>query len=757
MVGSVLGSARGRTALLGGAALALVLSGAARAADAADGGDGGAALEEVVVTAEKRETNLQKTPVAISVMGGEQLADRHVQSLADLMTGGVPSLRIAPFFSRSSALTVGIRGIVPFDANQPSRDAGVGVYIDGVYLGRSQGLGVALFDIERIEVLKGPQGTLFGRNSTGGAVSIVSRKPSGEFGLRQTVGVRNYDGYASETHLDLPAWNDVSLKLDGVVVRRDGTVENPLQGEEDFNRIDRYGVHVGARWRPAATFEAQLDFDYSYDATTPYYVQLIEKNPASAPLAPLVQLQPNRTRRADIGVPSQDSIGKTQGWALHMNWTPMEEVELRSISSYRRLKQSQYDNGIGAHSGPFVPNARFARYSLASLRQEQWSQELQLLGTVGQVSYVGGLYSYRETGDDDAWTPNTLQWNATGTAYTRLPSLEAGASWPFPDRASTAKATSYAAFGQATWTPPVLDERLHLTLGARFTHDKKSGRLFKVNGADTNFTFTFEDDRIDPAAVVAFDATETIHLYGKWGTAYRAGGANSRSVSYRAFGPEEVETLEAGLKSEFWDRRARLNLAAYETRYKDIQIDFSAVNLNNSNRGTLETVNAPGRGKIKGFEIDAQVAPVEGLTLSVGFAQTVGKLPRAANPFAGNRMQAVYIVYTPKNAYTAAIDYAVPLEWGVLKAHLDANIADGYRAMSGEPTLTDDSTIFNARLSLAEIQLRDDVKLQASLWARNLFDEAHTIVESRAGFAFLGAFGIFNEPRTYGLDLTLEF
>ncbi|MBI1198319.1 MAG: TonB-dependent receptor plug domain-containing protein, partial [Phenylobacterium sp.] len=170
-----------RAALFLGAATALVLNVSARAAEAADDEARSTGLAEVVVTAEKRETNLQKTPISISVVGGEQLADRHVQSLEDLMDGGVPSLRIAPFFSRSSALTVGIRGIVPFDANQPSRDAGVGVYIDGVYLGRSQGLGTALFDIERIEVLKGPQGTLFGRNSTGGAVSIVSRKPSGDF------------------------------------------------------------------------------------------------------------------------------------------------------------------------------------------------------------------------------------------------------------------------------------------------------------------------------------------------------------------------------------------------------------------------------------------------------------------------------------------------------------------------------------------------------------------------------------------------
>ena len=254
------------------------------------------ALAEIVVTAQKRETDLQDTQIAMSVLGHDELKNRHVQSLADLMDGSVPSLRIVPFFSRSSALTVGIRGIVPSDANQPSRDAGVGVYLDGIYLGRSQGLGAALFDVERIEVLKGPQGTLFGRNSTGGAVSIVSRAPSGEFGLRQTAGIGNYGAYRFETHLDLPAWSNIAVKLDAVVTRRDGTVKNTMQGEEDFNQYDRRGLHVGVQWKPSDSFTARYDFDISQDRTTPYYVQLVEKSPTApaSAFAPLVQLQTDR-------------------------------------------------------------------------------------------------------------------------------------------------------------------------------------------------------------------------------------------------------------------------------------------------------------------------------------------------------------------------------------------------------------------------------------------------------------------------------
>lgn len=722
--------------------------------DPADAGEQ-EGLTEIVVTAQKRETNLQKTPIAISVLGTEDLANRHVQSLADLMDGAVPSLRVAPFFSRNSALTVGIRGIVPFDANQPSRDSGVGIYIDGVYLGRSQGLGMALIDIERIEVLKGPQGTLFGRNSTGGAVSIVSKKPSGEFGLRATAGVRNFGGYSAEAHLDLPSIAGISLKFDGVLSKRDGTVENTLAGEDDFNRFDRKGVHGAALWEPSASFSAQLDADYSHDVTTPYYVQLINKNPAAPALAPIVQVQPDRADTVDIGVPQQGNVGETYGAALHLNWRPAEGVELRSISSYRHLEQDQWDNGIGAHAGVFRPNANFARYSLASLRQEQYSQEFQLVGSAGAFDYVAGLYYYHEAGDDDAWSPNTMRWNADGTAATPLPSLAAGATGPFPDRASTAKADSYAAFGQATWTPV---DMLHLTIGGRYTHDKKSGRLYKVNGADAPYSFDFSADRFDPQVTLAFDPSTDVHLYGKWGTAYRAGGANSRSLTYRAFGSEQVSTFEAGVKTSFWDRRARFNLAAYTTRYTDIQIDFTAVNLNNSNRTTIETVNAPGKGTIKGIEADLSVTPLSGLTLSAGYAYTHGELPEAANPFLNGALQNVFIVYTPEHAGSAAIDYTVPVAGEtVLRAHLDANVAEGYRAQSGEDVLTDSSFVVNGRLALGGLRMANGAALELSLWSRNLFNEQHLFVRSHAAYAAGGDYGIFNEPRTFGLDGTIRF
>jgi len=266
-------------------------------------------LEEISVTAQRVERNMQTTPIAMNVMSAEDLKNRRVQSIIDLADGAIPSLRVAPFFSRSSALTVGIRGIVPFDANQPSRDAGVGIYTDGVYLGRSQGLGAALFDIERIEVLKGPQGTLFGRNSTGGAVSIITRKPTGEFGLRQTIGYRNFDGYSSETHLDFDRIGNFSIKLDGILTKRDGTVKNTLAGERDYNAYDRKGLHARVLWEPSDSFSADYSYDISLDYTTPFYLQVLALSPTALPLAPLMKVQPDRATETAIGVPLRWSQG----------------------------------------------------------------------------------------------------------------------------------------------------------------------------------------------------------------------------------------------------------------------------------------------------------------------------------------------------------------------------------------------------------------------------------------------------------------
>jgi len=727
-------------------------------ATVAAGADASASLSEVVVTAQKRETNLQDTPIAISVQTSQDLENRRVKSLADLQDGSIPSLRISQFARRNSAFSIGIRGIFPSsDTNQPARDSATGVYIDGVYLGRPQGLGAALFDIERIEVLKGPQGTLFGRNSTGGALSIVTREPSGEFSLRQTAGVRNFGGYSTETHVDLPAVANVAIKLDGLITKRNGLVKNPAGDSPGFNGFDRRGFAARAKWTPSETFSADYGYDVSYDDTTPSYSQLVSVAPGTR-LSPLVVVQSNRADRADIGVPMQDSEGYIYGHRLTLKWIPWQGAEVRSISAFRYIKQSQYDNGAGAHSNPFTPNAKFARYSLSFMQQDQYSQELQIVGSIPRLNYVAGVYYFKETGWDFAAAPDTLQYDATGATFFRLPTFEAGAQNLFPDRESEAKARSTAAYVQLSWTPPILEDRLRLTAGARYTKDKRSGMLLRVNGVRDGATFTFSDDRVDPAFSVDFDVTRDIHVYAKWGSAYRAGGANSRSLTYRAFGPEEVESSEIGVKSEFWDRRVRVNLAGYKTDYKNIQVDFNRnAIVAGSNRTVNETVNAPGTAKIEGLEADIAVAPIAGLTITTAYAYTEARIPTAVNPF-NNAATPLNVINTPRNVLNMAIDYTRSFEMFDILFHVDGSAAGGFNSGNNVITSpkTDAALVFNARVALTNIQLADGHTADISLWSRNLLDEEHATARS---FSTATRFEtrVFNEPRTFGIDLTLRY
>ena len=735
-----------------------------------------AGLDDIVVTATKRETNLQDTPISISVVNAEALADRHVQSLMDLADGSVPSLRIATFEARQSALTIGIRGIVPNDANQPAREQGVGVYVDGVYLARQHGLAAALLDIERVEVLKGPQGTLFGRNTEGGALSLVTKKPTGVFGMRAIAGVGNLESYNSELHVDFPAIGDFAFKVDGVLQVQGPVTENILPGETGFGQYDRRGLRFQTRWTPSENFTADLAADVGKDKNTPFYSQLLNFNPngltvvpftsASVPsgsiraLSPLVQVEGSkRMTQADIGVPQQWSVDDTRGVDLHMSYRPTDALEIRSITAYRDLDVEQYDNIAGAHRPPVVgPNGKFSRYSLAGFWQHQFSQELQAVGSLGDsIDYVGGVFYFKETVSDDASTPSTNQWNADGTGYTILDPTPTIRGFRSLDRKSTAHSESKAIYGQATWTPASMDA-LHLTVGGRYTWDDKDGKLEVVNNAATNLTFSSKVDRFDPLVTLAYDVSNNINVYGKYSTGYRAGGASSRSLTYRSFDPEEVKAYEIGLKSDLFDRRVRFNAAVYAMDRTDSQIDFSLVTVQGaSTRNTLETINAPGTTKIRGVELEGQFRATDNLTLSASYAYTDAKVPDTVNPFNG-QTQKVFIAFTPENAASFAADWNSPFMGATLKAHVDANYADASHSFEQFEIKNDSSFVVNARVAIADITTRDGGPLlEVALWSRNLLDETYVYRRDPSNRGTLGDYGNFNNPRTFGIELRASY
>ncbi|OYY71742.1 TonB-dependent receptor [Sphingomonas sp. 28-63-12] len=815
--------------LLGGVLLANMVSPAFAKAPPADSGkpaddaavaaDPQQGLGDIVVTATKRETNLQKTPIAIAVIDSAAIKDRHIQSLIDLADGGVPSLRIATFEARQSALTVGIRGIVPFDANQTARDQGVGVYIDGVYLGRQQGLNAALFDVERIEVLKGPQGTLFGRNTEGGAVSIVTKAPTGEFGGNATAGFGNYGSYNGQLHLNLPAYANFAVKLDGIIQHQDPTTRDPLATAIGWNAYYRVGGRISARWQPFDGFTADISYDKARDENTPFFSQLVNYNPLNrtvgvidtttnrivlpgspagapsctsstisattciAPLPALVGVHTNRQSVADVGVPQQYSVDQTEGESIKLSYKLSRALELRSITAWRKVATNQWDNSGGPERVAFAPNGNFSRYSLSDLYQSQFSQEFQAVGSIPQLDYVAGLYYFYEQARESAATPSTNKWNATGTAYSINSSIVSGAitsgnqGWEygsrFLQRGSFAKARSYAAFAQATYTPdfaPVL----HLTVGGRYTKDKRNGTLYLVSGVATNYQFTYDRGRFDPMVTLAVDAAPNVNLYAKYATGFRAGGANDRSSNFGAFGPEAVKSYEIGAKMDLFDHKVRLNLAGYIMDRTGTQTDFDNVDTSQFLPGTTtpnptfnlhteNTANAPGTSKIRGVEVDFTARPIDHLTVGASYAYTYTKVPLTANPNPGPTfgvLTPVFVVYTPPSAASAFVDYAIPVGGSdtSVRIHLDANYADAQYSFQSETVKTDSSFIVNGRIALTDVRLNDHgQKVTFSFWTRNLFDEQHIYRRSAANAAVLGDYANFNPPRTFGADVGLNF
>jgi iron complex outermembrane receptor protein len=262
------------------------------------------------------------------------------------------------------------------------------------------------------------------------------------------------------------------------------------------------------------------------------------------------------------------------------------------------------------------------------------------------------------------------------------------------------------------------------------------------------------------------------------------GGANSRSLSYAPFNPETVSMFELGAKTEVLDRRVRLNVAGYIGTYKNIQLDFSGQYEDFINgirvvttRTTTDTVNAPGTGRLKGFEAELTVAPTRGLTLSASFAYNSVKIPDTVNPFkqtingvAVNVLtsQKIYQVYTPEYSASGSIDYEVPVGDVKLMAHLDANYDSGYygnytdalidsqtRAVRVAQPKGDKAFVVNGRIAIADIDLgRSDARLTVSAWARNLFDEQHVFLKSTSPTG--GTTGFFNDPRTFGIEANIK-
>jgi iron complex outermembrane receptor protein len=709
-----------------------------------------AGLEEVLVTAQKRSESLQEVPIAITAMSSKDMENREAFNFADV-AASVPTVTLAPYPSSSNALILFIRGQGANDVGQITKEGAVGMYIDGVYLSRPQSVSMDLADVEQVEILRGPQGTLYGRNTTGGAVNIMTKKPTGELDLKQSFTVGNRDRYRSLSELNLPAFANVSTKISYLDSSVDGYVNNAGPGN-DYGQDAQQAGRAALRWEPLDTILVDYAFESGKVKSTPIYYQNDLLASEAYPTSP----HSRSSRPADLPNSHTDNTRHS----LIGTWEVSDELTLKSISGYSDLDTKYYQDYLDA--------AFIASYykSADKIHSHEWSQELQAIGSGldQRLEYVAGLYYFEQSGNHQ----QNLQ------LLDLADNFDPDGAVPDPlaleyDRYTRANTESAAAYTQLKYTPDILEDRLSLTAGARYTKDKPHGvRTLDATIVDYQVVVPIESgtrakssyDSFDPMFITAYQWTDELNTYAKVVTGYKAGGFGEAAADFSLpYDPEDVTNYEVGMKSYWWDRKLLLNLAAFTTDYSDMQMDLSP---DPAQIQVVNTYNA-GSATVDGFETDLTLQLSQNLRFVAQYAYLDYQIDSVENPVTGADVTSEFsLPYAPKNAYNLALNYTYPnFSFGTVDAFVEYSWQDESFTTAGTtsiPSVKQDWTrgdygLLNARIALTLDSLGiGDVQL--AFWGKNLQDENYEAHRFTAG---AGAAIAWAAPRTYGLDIIYEF
>ena len=680
------------------------------------------ALDEVVVTAQKREESIQDTPISLAAFSTADLENKGINGLVDLRST-VPNLQLTPHPNSSATARVFMRGVGNND-DQITMDPSVAVYLDGVYVARSQGLAMDVADIERVEVLRGPQGSLYGRNATGGAINFITKAPElGRFGFQEALTLGNDNLLRSRTQANLPLTDTLALQLSYLTVKKDGFVKNEGTGVSRFGDQDRQAYRAALNWQPSDNVDVRYSFDHSQIDDTPAFIAAVPNFPEQGKRPSHGSVYVKNLRANDVAA---------DGHNLTISWDINDSLSFKSITGYRKLDNDineNYNAGILAAIG-YAPYFTTATTS----SQHQFSQEFQLVGDAldSRLEYVAGLYYFDEKGDS---FDNTVQPGLVQNRQVKI------------------KNEAYAIFGQAKYTPAILDDRLHITVGARRSLDKRyatmrdSTRAAQGKG-DKDF------NNFSPSLIIAYDITSDVNAYAKAVKGYKTGGFNVRATSIErfndGFSEENLTSYELGIKSQWWDNRVRLNAAVFQADYKDIQVN---VQTGSSPRET-DVFNA-GKARINGFEMDANARLTEGLTVGVNYAYLDASYRKINDPRTGqNIANRFYFVEAPHNSYSANVQYEFPATpVGVVTAMADYTWqAEKFSSSGDKGLITNDYGLLNARLQLSQIPIGTG-DLRVALWGRNLEDKQYYASMFNGGRTS----AIFGDPRSYGVDFVYQY
>ena len=682
------------------------------------------ALEEIVVTARKREESLQEAPISITAFTETQLQARHVQTLADL-DNYTPNLRFnytAPVSANASTAAIFIRGIGQQDY-QMSADPGVGVYVDGVYLNRMIGSVLDTVEIERIEVLRGPQGTLFGRNTIGGAINIVTKKPYGDFGGHVEMEVGSDTLLEPKAHINIPIADGLYASASVNFRSRDDYVDNIGSGP-DVGGEDRLSGRFALRFEPRE--DVLLDFTFDggrireessphvlvqafEDTFVPsFYNSFFSGDPVCSGAVPLtvstdparltnpvcynsqwvlgsdrtagtfMTQNPNATINtvSDNGRP-YESAGDIDMWGVSgtAEWEITDQYSVQSISSFRKVE------GFWTRDPEHSPIDLIG--TVNDWTNEQFTQELQLIGSNfgDRLRWVLGAYYSSEEGLHNDFV---YLFNAVTT-------FQSGA---------IINASSLAFFGQAIFD---VTDRITLTAGGRWTRDRKTftADQFIIDDGALGFppgfplmppgALTIDDRDFTPMVSLSYRVTDDLNTYFTFSEGFKGGGFTQRVFppvsEIPNFAPEEVKAYEIGAKFQGFDNRLRVNVAAFLTDYTDLQLLGQEPVLM-----LAPIIFNAAESTIKGFEIEVTALPADNWLVQGGlgyldaeydevslFAQQVGLTVDKE------------FINAPEITSNLAISYDHHTSWGTFTPRLDwIYTAEIFNDVTNAPIVTQD-------------------------------------------------------------------
>ncbi|WP_242124390.1 TonB-dependent receptor [Sphingobium sp. Sx8-8] len=772
----------------GSASLALSSAAFAQAPTAAAAEDSAAGVESIVVTARYRKEDAQKVPIAISAISGDTIAAQGAFNLKQSVQQ-LPSLNIQGISGRNQTIT--IRGIgTNSGGTNDGLEQGVGLYVDGVYRPRTGSVITDLIDVESIQLLRGPQGTLFGKNTVAGAIDIKTRAPSFTNEARAEASYGNYDYFRGYVSLNAALNDKLAFRVSYLRTSRRGLIRNTVYNQ-DWDNLDNHSVRFDLLYRPTDNFRLRFIADYSIQKGDVGFQSIARVLPTT--LNNGTQVRGFYRRAADVGyVPGsvnafdrQVDIDSSQydkmpsyGFQAQAD-LDLTGVTLTSISAYRNWKW--IPNFDGDQIG-----AQVSTLGVVDTDQQQFSQEFRVASTGERtVDFSAGLYFFWQEADDKQRTVygrDAVAWLRTANTPTATVSpLPAAILNGLESFAHVVPAThSYAAYGQATWH---ISPRFRLTGGLRYTYEHKTGLydaeargdVVPISALPTTYQATAialraayapvasyyvtnNSNNLSGTLIAAYDISGDAHAYFSYARGYKSPGINlvRQTLGVDIFvKPEKVDAFELGLKTRFANGAIELNGALFWTQDKNYQANYANTLVTPAayyiaNVGTLRS---------RGVELDTRFAPLDGLSAT----------------FAATYNDAKYTRYTHAvpdylNSYLTSVDLSGRPASGASKWSLGGTVeyvrpaggdrdiyigADGsyrsgyYASVNLDPfSRVPGFALFGAHAGLRQSEGRWDL----SVWVRNLFnkDYYNTIsVNSTYGVA-LAALG---EPRLYGLTL----